>query len=128
MKDRKAETYMTPGELQWMYWFDFASGAIYHRLTGERVDKVFAPWGACRAEPRLRQVEVPCRGGYVRFYAHRMMWAAGYGRWPARGKDIDHRNADVQDNRLVNLTEVTDAECSARARIKRFVFLLQTHV
>ena len=127
MKDMKGERLVTPGELQWRYFFDPKDGAIYDRLTGRRVDKVYAAPGPCHAYARYRQVTVPLTtGGFVRIDAHRMVWAAAHGRWPDEGMDIDHLNADVHDNRPANLAEVTEAENTRRGRIKRFVYLLQT--
>jgi HNH endonuclease len=43
--------------------------------------------------------------GKRKFFAHRVAWALVYGRWPEA--EIDHRNGDPADNRLVNLREAT---------------------
>jgi hypothetical protein len=55
------------------------------------------------------------KGDYVRFsifkrmmLAHRVAWALHYGEWP-QGQ-IDHINQNRQDNRIVNLREVSNTE------------------
>ena len=57
----------------------------------------------------------PDRGGYIRiciggkFYgAHRLAWLYTYGAWPLL--EIDHVNRSRQDNRILNLREVTRSE------------------
>lgn len=47
-----------------------------------------------------------------RYSAHRVAWAMTHGRWP---RMIDHVNGARQDNRIVNLREVTDT-ANARNR------------
>ena len=42
------------------------------------------------------------------YYAHRLAWLYTYGIWP-KG-DIDHKNRDKKDNRLVNLREATRSQ------------------
>mgnify|MGYP001578002361 FL=1 len=41
------------------------------------------------------------------YLAHRLAWFYVYGVWP---KEIDHRNNDRSDNRLLNLREVNSSE------------------
>lgn len=43
-----------------------------------------------------------------RYYAHRVIWALHYGKWPAL--HLDHINGDPLDNRISNLREVTVAQ------------------
>lgn len=124
LKDRRAEMMLPLGELQRLYKFDFARGEIYHRRTGRRVDKIYLSALPRHPHARYKQVTVSLNGGFVRVYAHRLIWAMAHGRWPAAGMDIDHLNADIHDNRPENLCEVTDAENTRRGRIKRFVYLL----
>lgn len=40
--------------------------------------------------------------------AHRIAWALYYGEWPT--ETIDHINGDCEDNRMVNLRQVSHAE------------------
>ncbi len=44
----------------------------------------------------------------IKYRAHRVIWALETGDWPA--DQIDHINGERDDNRLVNLREVTNAE------------------
>ena len=53
--------------------------------------------------------------GYVRvsidgksYKAHRLAWLLKYGTWP--DCDLDHINGDPQDNRIINLRQVSHAE------------------
>lgn len=64
------------------------------------------------------------RGGHligtiscVHFYAHRVIWAIVYGRWP--DGEIDHINGNPSDNRITNLRIVTSAENSQNTSIYR---------
>lgn len=61
--------------------------------------------------------------GYLRvrvdgqlLYGHRIAWAISTGAWPNR--EIDHRNGDRTDNRLVNLREATKAENCQNAALR----------
>ena len=52
---------------------------------------------------------------YGRVYAaHRVIWAMQYGYWPDQ---VDHINGDRQDNRLVNLREVSHLENMQNKRL-----------
>lgn len=113
--------------LQWLYFCDTQKGVIIDRLAGKRADRVFFDDMPARAYARYREVEVAVDGGSVRLPAHNMIWAAAHGRWPAAGMALDHLNNNVQDNRLCNLAEVTDAENRRRGRIRRFVYLLHAN-
>lgn len=122
--DRWAETRLAIDDLHRWFVLDAAGGAVYHRRTGRRADKVYAE-GVGYAYARYKQVKVPVGRGFVKLQAHRVIWAMHHGRWPAPGMDIDHLNADVHDNRPQNLAEVTEAENERRRYAKRFVYLLQ---
>lgn len=57
-------------------------------------------------------VGTPSKQGYLqtmvggtKFQVHRLIWCFVYGVWPI--KDIDHINHARQDNRIVNLRDVT---------------------
>ena len=52
--------------------------------------------------------------GYVGV-THRVIWALVYGYWP---RQIDHINGNRQDNRIVNLREVNDAENHKNHRMR----------
>jgi len=59
--------------------------------------------------------------GYLRvkiarttYYAHRVAWLIFHGHWPER--DLDHKNLNKSDNRIVNLRAATDAENAANRR------------
>lgn len=41
----------------------------------------------------------------VSYYAHRLAWFYVHGEWPKR--HVDHKNGDRDDNRIVNLADVT---------------------
>lgn len=45
---------------------------------------------------------------YERFSGHRLAWLLSTGKWPVN--DIDHKNQNKGDNRLVNLREATRSE------------------
>jgi len=45
------------------------------------------------------------RVNYHKFLAHRLAWFISYKEWPSR--EIDHINRDRDDNRLVNLRDVS---------------------
>lgn len=122
--DSLAEARLAIDDLHRWFTFDACSGALYHRRTGRRVDKVY-PDGPGYAYARYKQVKVPIGRGFAKVYAHRLIWALHHSRWPMAGMDIDHLNADVHDNRPENLAEVTEAENERRRRVKRFVYLLQ---
>lgn len=47
---------------------------------------------------------------------HRVAWAIHYGKWPTH--EIDHINGDKQDNRIVNLRDVTAAENRRNQRLR----------
>jgi hypothetical protein len=47
---------------------------------------------------------------------HRVIWALAHGRWPL--DQIDHRNGDRSDNRLMNLREATSAENHQNVRLR----------
>jgi hypothetical protein len=123
--DRLAEARIGLDELHRLYIFDYAAGAIYHRHSRRRADKVYTEDMPGYSQARYKQLKVPSGKGFAKVYAHRALWAAYHGRWPAAGMDIDHLNADVHDNRPENLAEVTDAANRKRCRVKRFVYLLQ---
>lgn len=73
-----------------------------------------------REKPAPR-VNIGSRAGYVKangyvgikmggrlLFAHRLAWLHFYGEWPA--KQIDHINRKRDDNRILNLREVTPRE------------------
>lgn len=123
--DRLAEARINIDDLHRNFIFDYGKGAVYHRRSQRRVDKVYTEDMPGYSLARYKQLKVPSGNGFVTLYAHRAIWAACHGRWPGAGMDIDHLNADVHDNRPENLAEVTDDDNSKRSRVKRFVYLLQ---
>lgn len=123
--DRLAEARTPIDDLHRYFIFDYAKGAVYHRRNQRRVDKVYPEDMPGYSQARYKQLKVPSGKGFVKLYAHRVIWAVYHGRWPSAGMDIDHLNADVHDNRPENLAEVTDADNKKRCRVKRFVYLLQ---
>lgn len=59
--------------------------------------------------------------GYCRFKlfnviyrAHRVCWALHYGQWPQ--KEIDHKNCNPIDNRIINLREATSSQNNGNQR------------
>lgn len=50
---------------------------------------------------------VQVRLGRVRYYAHRVAWLFSHGAWPCG--EIDHINGIRDDNRIVNLRDVSTA-------------------
>lgn len=75
----------------------------YDPLTGE-----FRRKGRTKVLGALNEagyVMISLKGWYFR--AHRLAWAHAYGRWPA--SKLDHINGLRNDNRIVNLREVSDA-------------------
>lgn len=60
--------------------------------------------------PRYKQVQLSFEGGKVDISAHILIWAFHNGRWPRDGYAINHINSDTDDNRIVNLDEITIAE------------------
>ena len=52
----------------------------------------------------------------VLYKAHRLAWFYLHGRWPEG--DIDHRNCDGLDNRIVNLREASRRQNLANMRVK----------
>lgn len=82
-----------------------------------------------RSDPcRGREIGDPlsCRNngnGYIytrvnrqSFAVHRLAWAVTHGYWPI---EIDHKNLDKSDNRLVNLREVTRTQNQMNAPKQR---------
>jgi hypothetical protein len=66
-------------------------------------------WAGREAFTTVHSKGYRCGGIDNRSYlTHRVIWALVYGTWP---KDqIDHKNGDKIDNRLVNLRDVSHAE------------------
>ena len=61
--------------------------------------------GHVRQRPTLKYRLVRIDGKAYR--AHRLIWFLTFGTWP---KEMDHRNGNGLDNRLLNLHEVTSQE------------------
>jgi hypothetical protein len=57
------------------------------------------------------------RIGGVFIYAHRIVWAMTYGKWPE--KSLDHINGIKTDNRPENLREATDLENNHNVGIRK---------
>lgn len=51
------------------------------------------------------------------YRAHRLAWALHYGEWPSR--EIDHINGIPDDNRLMNLRDVTPSENQQNKKVHR---------
>ncbi|MEX0697758.1 MAG: HNH endonuclease signature motif containing protein [Dongiaceae bacterium] len=107
-KSRAAEARLTADDLHRMFLFDFANGAIYRRKDNKRMDLLHFFRQNSSQNVRYKQVQMPVDGQYVKISAHRMIWCASKGTWPAPDFDIDHINSDTLDNRLVNLEEVSE--------------------
>jgi len=64
-------------------------------------------WNARHAQkPALKCLDKGYFTGRIKnklFFAHRVLFAMHYGRWPVHG--IDHINGDPKDNRICNLRE-----------------------
>jgi hypothetical protein len=52
-----------------------------------------------------------------RYRAHRLAWLYEFGRFPVG--DLDHKNHNRSDNRIVNLREATQPQNSANATLPR---------
>lgn len=109
-KSRIAESKLSIEDLKKRFEFDFETGAIFNKKTGNRIDKVHHFKGQSSSNTRYKQVQMHLGGQNVKISAHRMIWAIVHGRWPAEGMDIDHKNSNTQDNRPSNLEEVTEKE------------------
>ena len=87
---------MTPQQLKKLFTWDPTTGRIFWRNKSGR---------------REAFVSVQTKGYlYGKLYgknylAHRVLWALEHGAWPAL--DIDHINQNKQDNRLLNLRQVS---------------------
>lgn len=57
-----------------------------------------------------RRIEIDDR----QYFAHRLVWLYVYGEWPV--EQIDHRNGDRDDNRIVNLRAASQAENNGNSR------------
>ena len=53
-------------------------------------------------------LQVPVRGSFGLYMAHRVAYAMHYGKWP-KG-EIDHINGDPGDNCIINLRDATTAQ------------------
>lgn len=107
-----------------------ASGLTIHtlrRLLPHRGANVYAdPKTGQVYSARLHPIGRPSGDGYVRIgrprpgqeqYAHRIVYEAVNGTIPA-GYQVDHRNHQKADNRIVNLRAVTPLE-NVRASVRR---------
>lgn len=47
--------------------------------------------------------------------AHRVAWAIFYGKWPS--SDLDHKDADKSNNRIINLREATESQNAANRTV-----------
>lgn len=65
---------------------------------------------------KIRSGHIDLRFNGVRYYAHRIVFAMHYGRWPK--SIIDHIDGDPSNNNPLNLREATDSQnnynCSKR--------------
>lgn len=71
--------------------------------------------------PKDSVAGTPDKNGYIvikvdftQYKAHRLAWLYIYGVWP--NNQIDHINHIVDDNRIVNLRDVTNSENQANRR------------
>lgn len=94
---------------------------IHSELTAERVREIFSydpETGELRwkivSKPRLVGRKAGCKNqnGYFRvkvgarlYLVHRIAWLHFYGKWPVN--HLDHRNGITDDNRIVNLRDVS---------------------
>jgi len=97
---------ITQAELKAVVTYDPATG-VFTNLAYRSAN--------CRAGQVLQGVHSK---GYVRitvngrrYFAHRLAWLYVYGVWPS--KEIDHKDRNKKNNRILNLRDATDAENSA---------------
>lgn len=85
-------------------------------------------WNKCRSQPskppghKKLYVKVRCKDKL--FSAHRVIWFLQTGLWPDDNLVIDHINGARNDNRWMNLRQVTTAENNANRHEDPGIFIL----
>lgn len=94
---------LTQARLKELLHYDAPSGVFRWRVESHVARR---PWDVAgrKNEKGYTIIDIESR----QFRAHRLAWLYVHGRWPS--DQLDHRNGDRSDNRLVNLRDATNKE------------------
>lgn len=106
-----SKTNLTVSRLHELLHYDLATGIFTWKTQRNQIAVVGSGAGHIEAKG-YRSI---CIDGKD-FKAHRLAWLYVYGRWPQ--KQIDHKNRIKNDNRILNLREVTNSENQMNTKIK----------
>jgi hypothetical protein len=95
----KAEQDLSAEELRRYFEYDAETGILSWKIQKGAAKSGRIARNRCHGHYRVR-----LNGRLL--WVHRVIWCIAYGSWPRH--QIDHRNGDRSDNRLVNLREATN--------------------
>lgn len=89
----------------------------YNPYTGKIYSKIYnKEIGYFDKSIGYKKITININGKNIKFRFHRVAWLLFYGNWPT--KEIDHKNQNKLDNRIINLREATKQQ-NQRNRFKQ---------